>query len=235
MKNVTILALENTLASTVTGPLDIFSQAGVLWNAISGSAPEPFFRVRIASLDGRPVRCHGGLVIEPHDALADVGPTDLVVVSYEDLSALDATSRRTTPWLRERFAAGAWIASICTGAFLLAESGLLDDRRATTHWGWAEAFRRRYPRVDLRLECLLTEDEGMFCSGGAHSYFDLCLYLIERIRGYEVAVQTAKSLLLDLGRGSQTDYAVFDFQKKHQDAAVLKAQEWIEKHHPDGG
>ena len=228
MKDVIILALDRTLASTVTGPLDILGQAGVLWNLICNQTPEPFFRVRIASLDGRPVTCHNEVIIRPHLAMDEVDRTDLILISAENLASLDRASDPAAGWLKERFADGASIASICTGAFLLAETGLLNGKRATTHWGFADLFRRRYPEVLLQMECLITDEGNLFCSGGAYSYFDLTLYLVEKYCGYETATRAARSLLLDMGRTSQTPYAIFEYQKKHGDAGILKAQERIE-------
>lgn len=229
MKEVTILALEKTVASTVTGPMDIFSQAGVLWNQIFGLAPSPYFRVSIATVDGRPVECLNGVIIKPHFSLREVKKTDLVIISAEDLQELEKTYHRTRPWLLKQVEEGATLASVCTGAFLLAETGLLRGKRATTHWGFADLFRSRYPEVDLRIEAIITDEGNLLCAGGAFSYIDLSLYLVERFCGYEVASQCGRSLLLDLGRRSQLPYAIFEYQKHHQDEQILKAQNLIEK------
>jgi transcriptional regulator GlxA family with amidase domain len=229
MKHITILALDGTVASTVTGPTDIFGLAGVLWNQICGVQPEPYFKVVIASVKGKPVKCVNGIVIQPHLSLDEVRRTDLIIISAEDLAALDAASRQAIPWLLKHHKAGTTLASVCTGAFLLAQTGLLDGKRATTHWGFAELFRKRYPQVDLRPECLITDEGSLVCGGGAFSYFDLSLYLVERYGGFEVATQCGKSLLLDIGRTSQVPYAIFEYQKQHKDPQVLKAQTFIEK------
>jgi transcriptional regulator GlxA family with amidase domain len=229
MKHITLLALDGTIASTVTGPMDIFSLAGVLWNQILGFQPEPYFKVVIASVRGNPVKCMNGIVIQSHLSLEEVKKTDLIIVSAEDIAVLDATSRLTTPWLLKHHRAGSTLTSVCTGAFLLAETGLLDGKRATTHWGFAELFRKRYPDVDLRPESLITDEGSLICGGGAFSYFDLSLYLVEKYCGFEVAAQCGKSLLLDIGRTSQTPYAIFEYQKQHKDDSVLRAQTFIEK------
>jgi transcriptional regulator GlxA family with amidase domain len=231
VKKVTILALEKTVASTVTGPMDIFSLAGVLWNQIFDLAPSPYFQVAIASVTGKPVECLNSVVIKPHFSIKDVGHTDLIIISAEDLPALEETYQQTRPWLLRHYSQGATLASVCTGAFLLAETGLLKGKRATTHWGFAELFRSRYPEVDLRIESLITDEGNLLCAGGAFSYFDLSLYLVERYCGFEVASQCGRSLLLDLGRRSQTPYAIFEYQKHHQDEQILKAQNLIEKNY----
>jgi len=231
MKRVTILALDRTMASTVTGPMDIFSQAGVLWNQIGGVEPEPRFRVEIVTVDGKPVECLNQVRILPHSSINEVEDTNLVLISSEDLSVLSSARPKLVPWLLDRFEEGASLASVCTGAFLLAETGLLNGKRATTHWGFADEFRSRYPEVILTPECLITDEENLFCAGGAHSYFDLALYLVEKFCGYEVASQCARALLLEMGRASQVPFAIFEFQKHHKDREILSAQNLMEKHY----
>jgi hypothetical protein len=107
----------------------------------------------------------------------------------------------------------------------------LKGKRATTHWGFAELFRKRYPEVDLRIEAILTDVGNLLCAGGAFSYIDLSLYLVERFCGFEVASQCGRSLLLDLGRKSQLPYAILEYQKQHQDEQILRAQNLIEKNY----
>lgn len=228
MKKVTILALEQTIASTVTGPLDILGQAGVLWNLIQGRDPEPRFAVEVATVTGGSICCMGGLRIQADCGIDDVKHTDLIVISAENLGAVDQARERAVPWLKRHWDAGAYLSSVCTGAFLLAETGLLDGRRATTHWGFTSQFRQRFPKVDLRPECLVTDEGRLLCGGGAYSYIDLSLHLVEKFAGFEEAAHCAQSLLLDMRRGSQLDYAVFAFQKGHGDREILKAQTWIE-------
>lgn len=109
-----------------------------------------------------------------------------------------STHRRAIRWLARLHGRGATLASVCTGAFLLAETGLLDGRAATTHWGFADEFRRRYPRVRLMPERTITDEGDLLCAGGADSGLWLCLHLIEKELGHEVAAQTAKAFLLDL-------------------------------------
>lgn len=227
MKEVAILCLDDALPTTVAGPMDVFNHAGQLWNMLCHENPTPFFRVRLVSPGGRPVTCMGGIQLQPQAAMEDVEKLDLVVVAAAGLGALDAAAKRITPWLQQQHKQGAAIASVCTGAFAVAATGLLDGRKATTHWGFVEFFRQRYPQVDLRPECLLTEDGNLYCSGGVNAYAELCLYLVEKFCGYTVARQCARSLVLDGDRPSQTPYTIFEFQKKHGDKPVLKAQEII--------
>jgi transcriptional regulator GlxA family with amidase domain len=228
MKKVTVLALEKTMASTVTGPMDIFSLAGVLWNQIRGVEPTPFFEVKIASVNGKKVTCMNQTGILPDCAITEIDRTDLIVISVADMDMMNRDKKKIVPWLIEQFNKGATIASVCTGAFLLAETGLLNGKIATTHWGYIDLFKANYPKVILKPELLVTDEGTLLCGGGAHSYFDLCLYLVERYCGFDIAVQCSKSLLLDIGRRSQTPYTIFEFQKQHGDKDILKAQLLLE-------
>ncbi len=229
VKEVAILCLDDALPTTVAGPMDVFNHAGQLWNQLCHQNPTPFFHVRLVSPGGQPVVCMGGVQIQPQAVMEEAGGLDLVIVAAAGIAALDEAAARVTPWLKDQHARGAMIASVCTGAFAVAATGLLDGRKATTHWGFVELFRARYPKVDLRPECLLTEDGNLYCSGGVNAYAELCLYLVEKFCGYTVARQCARSLVLDGDRPSQSPYSIFEFQKKHGDAQVLKAQNLIER------
>jgi transcriptional regulator GlxA family with amidase domain len=229
VRTVTILGMYNTMASTVFGPMDIFYQAGVMWNFFQQKKARPYFDIRIATSDGKPLKCVNGAQILPDTSIADVPTSDLIVVS--SIVSIDSVLRHESSvidWLEQQNRAGAQIAAICTGAFVLAETGLLDGKIATTHWGAADEFRQRYPEVDLKPERLLTDAGDLFCSGGMNAGFDLCLYLVETYCGHEVAVQSAKAMVSDLGRRLQSPYSMLRFPKDHDDVQILEAQEWME-------
>ncbi|MBC9251427.1 hypothetical protein A9179_14240 [Pseudomonas alcaligenes] len=227
-----ILCLDNTLASTVFGPLDILGQAGQLWNALCRRNPQPVFDVRLVSLDGQPVQCLNGPAINVSAAL-DEQDWQLVLLSAAHIGPQDHDHSLLSAALRRQHQHGAVLASICTGAFALAEAGLLDGREATTHWGFVELFRRRYPQVLLQPEQLVTHSEQLFCSGGFHAYQDLCLRLIEHFCDFECAEQTARALVMQGERPSQLPYRRFDLHKQHQDAVIRKVQEHIEAHYAE--
>lgn len=117
---------------------------------------------------------------------------------------------------------------MCTGAFLLAETGLLDARTATTHWFFADLFRRSYPKVKLYPDRLIVDEGNVITSGAATSFLDLILYLVELYCGREAAILTAKVLLIDMGRYTQLPYTIFSTQKIHQDRQVLRLQQFME-------
>jgi transcriptional regulator GlxA family with amidase domain len=233
MLDVTVLLLDGSFASTAIGPIEVFHSAGLLWQQLRGEPASPRFRVTIASLDGGSIAAPYALGLSPQVSIRDVKRADLVIVpsSGLDFDAHLARHAALFPWLRRRAAQGALVAGVCTGAAYLAEAGLLDGREATSHWSVADEFRRRYPQVAWHPERLITEDRRMLCSGGVTSSFDLSLYLVEKFCGHEVALQTAKALLVNMPRASQSGYAVLPLSRPHGDDRIRTAEAYIEKHY----
>jgi transcriptional regulator GlxA family with amidase domain len=231
MKDITVLLLDQMFSSTATGPMEVFRHAGLLWNILTGTKKAPRFQVTTASADGRPVNCDGGIKIQPSRALQDVGETDLIFVPAAWMS-VDGVVELNAPivrWLKRRSARGVAVASVCSGVGLVAAAGLLDGKRATTHWGLAERFRQRYPRVKWMPELMVTEDRGFYCGGGVNASLDLSIYLVERFCGHEIAMQTAKALLIETRRAWQSGFAIIPLKTDHSDDAISSAQEWIHK------
>ena len=227
--DVTVVLLERALPSTSVAPIEIFSSAGVLWQMIHGQPMAPRFRVRAVSLDGHATRHSIPVQLQPEGTLASVKKTDLIVVPTAEFD-LDASNRANAvliPWLRRWYARGASVAGICTGVSLLAEAGLLDGRPATTHWAMVGEFRRRYPAVDWQPDRFVTESGRIFCGGGVYSAIDLSLYLVERYGGHELAVETAKALLLETPRMWQSTYGAEPPRSAHDDDAIKRAQDWL--------
>ncbi len=232
MLKVTILGLYNSMATTIFGPMDILNQAGRLWNRVGKTPQTPFFDVAIASADGQPIQCLNKVQIQPHCSIESIQKTDLIVIaSATYIEQILQTSPELVPWIRRQYNQGAHVASICTGVFLLAETGLLDGKSATLHWGFTEMFRRKYPRVNLKQDKMFIDQDRLYCSAGVNAGMDLSLYLVEKFCGRQTAVQSAKTMILDLGREMQTPYISFLFPKDHGDPLVVKAQEWIEQHY----
>ena len=137
------------------------------------------------------------------------------------------------PWLRWHHERGAYMTGVCMGAAYLAEAGLLDGRRATTHWAVAHDLRRRWPKVLWQEDHILTEDQRVLCSGGVTAAADVSLYLVEKLCGHEIAVQTAKSLLLSMPRTHQSGYAVLPLSPPHADEQIRRVQEVIQARYAD--
>jgi transcriptional regulator GlxA family with amidase domain len=227
--DVTVLLLDAGYASTAIAPIEVFHSAGYLWNWLRGETQEPRFRVRVASIDGKPVTTPGGVSLLPQFALDNIKHTDIVILPASGWDVKEHIARNTAllPWLRKWHKRGAYIAGICTGVVFLAEAGLLDGKRATTHWGVAPLLRERYPKVLWQPEHFVTEDNRMMCSGGVYASVDLSLYLVEKFCGHEVALQCAKSLLVSMPRSKQSGYAVVAMSRPHSDERIRQAEDYL--------
>jgi len=232
MKKVTILGLYNSMATTIFGPMDILNQAGRLWNRVGNSPPTPFFDVSIASADGQPIQCTNNVLIQPHHSIETIHQTDIIVIaSATYIEQILQKNPELVPWIRGQYKNGAHVASICTGVFLLAETGLLDGKSATLHWGFTRMFRQKYPQVNLKADKMFIDLGRLYCSAGVNAGMDLSLYLVEKFCGRQAAIASAKTMVLDLGRKIQTPYGRFLCPKEHGDPSVLKTQRYIEQHH----
>ena len=231
MIDVTVVLLDGGLPSTSMAPLEIFACAGTLWGMLMGTAAEPRFRVRTATIDGLKTRNFVPVMLEPTTSLAEVGDTDLVVVPTAGMNLGQARDdhARVIDWLARR-AGNTAMAGICTGATLLAAAGLLEGRNATTHWAVVDQARSLYPSVDWKADRFVTEAGNVFCGGGLYASIDLSLYLVEHFCGHEVAVQTAKALLLETPRIWQSAYAAQPPRSAHDDEPIRRAQQWLFEH-----
>jgi len=229
--DVTVVLFDDGLSSTAVMPIEIFHAADKLWNILHAKPERPPFRVRTVTIDGEPVRSPYGLSIRPETAIDAVTHSDIVIVptSGLDLDLKLVEHSVLLPWLRRHYAAGAYIVGVCMGAAYLAEAGLLDGRIGTTHWAVAGDFVRRFPQVRWHPELFVTEDQRVLCSGGVGSAIDISLYLVEKFCGHEVALQTAKALLLPMPRLHQTQsgYAVLPVSRAHEDARIGQIEAWL--------
>lgn len=236
MAHITLLAATGCATSCITGVIDALSIAN-RWQALSGengSHGQPLFHWDIVSRDGLTVEGENRVRIEPHRAMDDVTATDLILIPgfIAPAHVTHKPPAELITWIRDWHTRGATIAATCTGSFLLAETGLLDGKEATTNWVFARYFKKRYPNVRLLPERLFTKDDRLICTGATSAYMDLCMYLIKTFGSEELAATCAKGLLLDPNRSSQSPFFIFDYHKAHSDPTVLKAQALMETHYP---
>jgi len=240
MQTVSIIGFNGALASAITGIIDLFRLAGVTWARINHEEPTPRFTTRLLTFDGQPFRCINGITLLPDGSLTDpaYASDDHGLVMIPTIGApipqVLADNRGLVDWLAQSSQQNngqVRLASNCTGAFLLAEAGLLDGRQATTHWGFSQQFRELYPNVDLRPEKLITVDEPVACAGGGMAWWDLGIYLVERYAGTQTARELAKSFVIDAGRTSQAPYSALQARRYHSDQAILRLQEWLDQHY----
>lgn len=232
MIKIVVVAFDGALASAITGVVDLFSMAGASWNRIQKQDIQRLFQVQIASPMGLPVHCINGITIFSETSYADIEYADAIVVPTIGARIQDVLSQNPELIHLLKIAdQNRWmIAGNCTGNFFLAEAGILNHRVATTHWGFKDLFEQRYPNILLNVDQLITRDEHIYCAGGGLAWFDVGLHLIERFYGFEIAIQTAKSFVIDYRRDSQLSYSLMRIAKPHQDELVQKVQKWLELH-----
>lgn len=233
MKHLTILVPEgeNNLSSIV-GTYKIFSRANAC-RRDGGKAD--VFKIELAGVSDE-VSFHGGLfTARPHTQINNIKHTDLVIVPSLSHNYLHTTSLNgeIIEWIGRQYRNGAELASICTGAYLLAAAGLLDGKICSTHWSTAEQLKRLYPKVNVQTDKLITDEQGIYTNGGGYSFLNLVLYLIEKYYDREIAIFCSKVFQIELDRHSQSEFIIFKGQRSHNDELVKKAQEYLESSLPD--
>lgn len=242
MRSVAIVAVPETAGSALYGMVDVLGATGTVWQDLVRSAPgEPAFDVRIVAPGGEPFTCGHGIPVHPAAAIEDDPAADIVVVPELWLGP-DEDVRGRHPellaWIRRRFEDGAWLYSACSGAVMLAATGLLDGCDATSHWGYADLFRTRYPRVRFRPEPTLAfaDPAGrIVTAGGTSSWHDLALHIIARHGSPGEALRIAKVYLLKLHDEGQLPYRALLRGTPVADALVVSAQRYLEGHFRDDG
>jgi transcriptional regulator GlxA family with amidase domain len=230
MKHLTILVPEGeNNVSSIIGSYKLLKRANTVYQEKNG---RELFKIEVAGNSDK-VEYHDGLVsIRPHTRLSAITKTDLLIIpsiSHQYDSVLKA-NQPMTEWIAAQYRNGAEIASICTGAFLLAATGLLDGRVCSTHWIAADSFRKLFPKVDLQTDKLITDENGIYTNGGAYSFLNLLLYLVEKYYDRETAIYCAKTFQVEIDRESQAAFSIFRGQKQHSDEVVREAQLFIEQH-----
>ena len=237
---ITILMAEQCSAISVAACMEFLECANFLHQFAAQqlakqdgkAAPNAaLFTLETASLDGSPVTCTGGLSLTPTKAIKDIEKTDLIIVPgfmFNIMRVLPSLTE-VSKWLKYHHDQQTCIASMCTGAFVTAQAGLLDNQTATTHWFFSEHFQNSFPKVKLQIERTVTDNGLTMCSGGASASIDLLMHIIRRYTSPQLAAECAKKLLTDTGDRNQTPYMSTSFKKNHQDSVILKIQIHLEK------
>jgi len=228
MKHLIILVPEgqNNLSSIV-GPYKIFTRAN---EYRKGTGKKELFKIELAGIS-KEVEFYNGLFsVRPHTNISTISKTNLVIIPSLNHNYEQAVkgNKLMIEWITQQYKNDAEIASICTGAFMLASTGLLDGKSCSTHWAVAENFRIRFPKVNLQTDQLITDENGIYTNGGAYSFLNLIIYLVEKYYDRQTAIYCSKVFQIEMDRNSQSSFAMFTGQKKHDDEMVKKAQTYIE-------
>ena len=230
MYTVALLAVQNCMYSSITGPFDFFSVASSEAQRMSGVVTtEPLFKPVVVAPANREITDFNGMPV-PAGAFFErntIYDIVFIPVIFGDLETLLADSE-TIDWLTRQGQEGACLCSVCAGAFLLARTGLLKGRKATTHWNLADSFAKLFPDIILKREKMLIDEGDCITAGGGSAYLDLSLYLTARFGTPELAASLSRILLIDPARRLQSPYQTCYFNKHHGDMEILAIQEWLE-------
>jgi transcriptional regulator GlxA family with amidase domain len=225
VRRVLIVLFDGVQSLDVTGPLEVFAGAASLHARQHG---QPAYEVITASVGGAPVTSSSRLALVPGSDLRQVRPGLVDTLVVPGGAGTAQPDPELIGWLREHGAAPRRVASVCTGAFLLAEAGLLDGRKATTHWAYADALARRFPFVSVDADPIFVRDGRIATSAGVTAGIDLALALVAEDIGHETALAVARALVVYLRRpGGQSQFSAHLQAQSAQRAPLRQVQQWI--------
>jgi len=228
MKHISILVPKGAVAlSTIEGPFIGFARANDL---LTSTGRSPLFDVQLVGLT-KDAQVYDRLFnVNPDRTVKDDFKTDLIIIPAVngDMQKVIEQNKDFFPWINKKYGEGAEVASLCVGTFLLASTGLLNGKKCATHWLAVDEFKKLFPDIDLVSDKIITDEQGVYSSGGANSFWNLILYIIEKYAGREIALMCAKIFEIEVDRSSQSAFIIFKGQRDHQDESILKAQEFIE-------
>ncbi len=232
MKHITILVPEgqgnlSTVASIV-GASEIFSEANAYWKK---NENKELYKVELAAISQKVNYCESLITIRPQITVSTITKTNLIIIPSSLIRSYKKATKRNQllmDWIEHQYKHGAEVASICSGAFMLASSGLLNGKSCSTHWAYANVFRNMFPEVDLKEQKLITDEHGIYTNGGAYSFLNLIIYLVEKYYDRQTAIYCSKIFQVDINRETQSTFAIFSAQKNHDDDVIKKAQSYIE-------
>jgi transcriptional regulator GlxA family with amidase domain len=228
MKKVAILVPRGAAAlGCIEGSVIGFARAN---EVLARFGRATIFETRLVGITREPRVYDRCFTVQPDHAIDEDYDPDLIIIPAVngEWSEVVAMNREFSPWIVEHYKRGAEVASLCVGAFLLASTGLLDGKKCATHWFAQNDFRRMFPNVDLVSDKVITDERGLYSSGGATSFWNLILYLIDKYAGRDVAIACAKIYEIELDRTDQSRFIIFSGQKDHADDPILEAQSYIE-------
>ncbi|MCB0749699.1 MAG: helix-turn-helix domain-containing protein [Ignavibacteriae bacterium] len=232
MKNVIILVPETAIPAAIVDPQYMFFAVN---NFFKEAGHEPFFNVELVGLTREVQLNFESVTIHANQKIEKTKQADLIIVPAISGNMENAIelNKDFIPYLIKQHNGGAEIASLCVGTFLLASTGLLNGKQCSTHWLFANQFREMFPDVKLAEDKIITDQNGIYTSGGASSYWNLLLYLVEKYTSKEMAIMASKFFLLDIDKSTQLPFRIFKGQKEHKDGLILSAQNYIEENYSE--
>jgi transcriptional regulator GlxA family with amidase domain len=228
MRHISILIPQgHTSVVNIEGTHQILNEVNSI---MKSQGKPPVFKVQLVGISKETSQRNGLFTIEPDVLIDDIKKTDLIIIPaiHGDPKSVMENNKEFVPWILQQYRKGAEVASLCIASFFLAGTGLLDGKQCATHWTAANSFRTIFPNVNLVDDRIMTEEDGIYTSGGAYSFLNLLVYIIEKYAGRDIAVLISKFFMIDIDRISQSPFIIFEGQKTHDDEPIKKAQEYIE-------
>ena len=236
MKHISIIVPKGlVIVDTIIGALNLFELANS-FHKKNGLSDRGLFEIDLVAMNAEPHVFSRHISITPTKELDKIQKTDLIIIPglVGDLTKQVSLNTPLVNWIRDqRIQNNAEVASLCRGAFLLAATGLMNGKSCATHWLTHDLFREMYPKVNLLPDKIINENNGIYSSGGAYSFLNLLLYLIEKYYGRENAIWCSKVSEIDFDRVSQNQFVMFSGQKDHSDQEIKQTQDYIELHHAE--
>ncbi len=232
MKHVSILVPERAVLASIDDPRHMFTAVNEF---LVSAGKSPLFTVQLVGLSSEIQLHNNSFTVHADSLIKDVKKTDLIFIPAlsGDLENALIINQKFIPWIVNQYQQGAEVVSLCVGAFLLASTGLLSGKKCSTHWRFANKFRTMFPDVELVDDKIITAENGLYSSGGANSYWNLLLYLVEKYTDHEMAVLAAKVFAIEIDRKSQSPFMIFNGQNGHNDELIKKVQAFIEENYQD--
>ena len=237
MKRVTIIVPDGqtTLGTIacIVGAYEIFTKANEYWSQTPAGKEKgrnELYTIEIAGSTSKVDFENGLLTVKPQVNISAITKTNLIIIPslVNDYQRAMKGNKLLVDWIEKQYKEGAEIASMCTGTFMLASAGLLDGKNCSTHWSAADIFRMTFPKINLLTEKLITDENGIYTNGGAYSFLNLVIYLVEKYYDRQTAIYCSKIFQIELDRQSQSAFIIFTGQKLHGDEIIQQAQEYIE-------
>ncbi|HAO28058.1 MAG TPA: AraC family transcriptional regulator, partial [Chryseobacterium indologenes] len=231
MKHISLVVYEGVLSTAISNTLALLTSANEV--AVRKGMPVPF-QIDLIGIEEKKVQSALPILFECSKIISDHFDTEVVIIppmntDQEAIDSLLVQNRKLVDWIKEKYDQKAEIISLCTGAYFLAESGILNGMPATSHWGAMEDLQKRYPLIDFKPDHVVTHSKAIITGGGGFSSLNALLYFIEKNSSKEISVELSKYYALDYGRISQSVFSIFSGQRLHDDPEIHKAQRYIEE------
>ena len=231
MKHITIIVPDGqtnlSSIACIVGAYEIFATANEYWKQLG---KKELFKIEMAGVVDDAEFVNGLLTVKVQANISTIAKTNLIIIPSlaRDYEKAMKGNKQLVDWIAKQYKDGAELASMCTGTFMLASAGLLDGKNCSTHWSAADTFRTMFPKVNLQADKLITDEYGIYTNGGAYSFLNLVIYLVEKYYDRQTAIYCSKIFQIELDRQSQSAFTIFTGQKLHGDEMVQKAQAYIE-------